>query len=148
MLELTRKYVGFFPPADHPYDTLLDDFEPGMKTAEVQAIFDALRPKQVELLRRIASKRQVDSSPAHGAYNEKKMQKFSEQIATQFGFDWNKGRQDRAPHPFQTTFSINDVRITTRFEKDHPLAMLFSTMHETGHALYEMGVNQAYERTR
>jgi len=75
------------------------------------------------------------------------MQKFSEQIATQFGFDWNRGRQDRAPHPFQTTFSINDVRITTRFEKDHPLAMLFSTMHETGHALYEMGVNQAYERT-
>jgi carboxypeptidase Taq len=147
VVELTKRYIDFFPPAAHPYDTLLDNFEPGMKTSEVQAIFDSLRPRQVELLEEIASRKQVDASMLYGSYNEKKMEKFSVDIATQFGFDWTKGRQDRAPHPFQTTFSVNDVRITTRFEKDNPTAMLFSTMHESGHALYEMGVKQDYERT-
>jgi carboxypeptidase Taq len=147
VVDLVRRYISFFPPAVHPYDTLLDNFEPGMKTAEVQEIFQALRPRQVALLQAIASRKQVDSSMLDGRYNEKKMEQFSVAIATKFGFDWTRGRQDRAPHPFETTFSIKDVRITTRFEKDNPTAMLFSTMHETGHALYEMGGNPAYERT-
>ncbi|MCK7530817.1 MAG: hypothetical protein MZV63_07105 [Marinilabiliales bacterium] len=56
---MTRKYISFFPPADHPYDTLLDDYEPGMKTADVKAIFNALRPQQVELLKAIAGQPQV-----------------------------------------------------------------------------------------
>ncbi len=147
VVELVKRYISFFPPAEHPYDTLLDNFEPGMSTREVQEIFTALRPRQVALLQAIASQKQVDTSMLQGAYNEKKMEKFSVEIATRFGFDWTRGRQDRAPHPFQSTFSIDDVRITTRFEKENPLTMLFSTMHETGHALYEMGVKQKYERT-
>jgi len=56
---MTQKYVSFFPPADHPYDTLLDDYEPGMKTAEVKAIFDSLRPPQVELIKQITAAKQV-----------------------------------------------------------------------------------------
>ncbi|HVN15231.1 MAG TPA: carboxypeptidase M32 [Anaerolineales bacterium] len=147
VVDLVKKYVSFFPPADHPYDTLLDDYEPGMKTAEVKAIFDALRPKQVKLLKAIADKKQVKDSFLYGKYNDQKMEKFSREIATQFGYDWSKGRQDRAPHPFTTTFSVNDVRITTRFEADKPIAMLFSTMHETGHALYELGSKQEFDRT-
>src|ERR1700690_1756554 len=59
VVDLTHKYVSFFPPADHPYDVLLDDYEPGMKTAEVKAIFDPLRPRQVELIKRIAESKQV-----------------------------------------------------------------------------------------
>ncbi len=66
VVELNRRYVTFFPPADHPYDVLLDQFERGMKTAEVKAIFDALRPQQVELLKAIAEKPQVDDSFLHG----------------------------------------------------------------------------------
>jgi carboxypeptidase Taq len=80
-------------------------------------------------------------------YDEKKMWDFSEEIATKFGYDWKRGRQDKSAHPFTTNFSINDVRITTRFEPENPSIMLFSTMHETGHALYDLGSNQAYERT-
>lgn len=147
IVEMVRKYVGFFPPADHPYDTLLDDFEPGMKTSDVQAIFNPLRTKQVELIKAIAAKKQVDDSFLHGKYNEKKLIDFGVAVVTQFGYDWNRGRQDKAPHPFETSFSVNDVRITTRFEKDNPTATLFSTMHESGHAMYEQGINQAYERT-
>jgi len=147
VVELNQRYVSFFPPADHPYDVLLDQFERGMKTADVKAIFEALRPQQVELLKAIAEKPQVDDSFLHGDYDEQKMWDFSEVIAGKFGYDWERGRQDKSAHPFTTNFSINDVRITTRFEEDNPTVMLFSTMHETGHGLYELGSNQAYERT-
>ena len=147
VVELVHKYVSFFPPADHPYDTLLDDYEPGMKTADVKAIFDGLRPKQVKLIKAIAAAKQVKDDFLFRKYNEKKLMDFGEQVITRFGYDWTRGRQDKAPHPFQTSFSVNDVRITTRYEADHPLATMFSTMHEAGHAMYEQGINPSFERT-
>lgn len=146
-LELVKKYVSFFPPADHPYDTLLNDYEPGMKTAEVKEIFNGMRPKQVKLIKAIADSKQVKDDFLHKKYNEKKLWDFGVNVITQYGYDWNRGRQDKAPHPFETTFNVNDVRITTRFEADNPMATLFSTFHESGHAMYEQGINPAYERT-
>jgi carboxypeptidase Taq len=147
VVELNQRFVGFFPPADHPYDILLDQFERGMKTADVQAIFDVLRPQQVELIKAISEKPQVDDSFLKVPYDEAKMWDLSVEIATTYGYDWDRGRQDKSAHPFTTNFSINDVRITTRFEEDNPTVMLFSTMHEAGHGLYELGSNQAFERT-
>jgi carboxypeptidase Taq len=147
VVELNQRFVGFFPPADHPYDILLDQFERGMKTSDVQAIFDTLRPQQVELIKAISEQPQVDDGFLKVPYDEAKMWDFSVEIATKFGYDWERGRQDKSAHPFTTNFSINDVRITTRFEEDNPTVMLFSTMHEAGHGLYEQGSNQAYERT-
>lgn len=146
-VELVRKYVSFFPPADHPYDVLLDDFEPGMKTAEVQTIFNNLRPQQVSLIKAISESKQVDDKFLHRKFNEQKVWELGEKIITKFGYDFSRGRQDKAPHPFETTFSVNDVRITNRFEEGNPLATLFSAMHESGHAMYEQGVNPAYDRT-
>jgi carboxypeptidase Taq len=147
VLGLTRRYIDFFPKADHPYDTLLDDYEPGMKTAEVQGIFAELRKKQVRLLQAIAEKKQVDDSFLHLKFSEAKQRAFGEKVITAFGFDWNKNRQDKAPHPFCTSFSVNDVRITTRFNEKFLNPAIFGTMHETGHAFYEGGFNPSYERT-
>ncbi len=147
VVELVQRYVTFFPPADHPYDVLLDDFEPGMKTADVQTIFNALRPKQVELLRAIAGRPQVNDKFLHRKYNEQKVWDFATRVTKAFGYDWTRGRMDRAPHPFENAFSIGDVRITNRFEPESPLATIFSGMHESGHAMYEQGIDPAYERT-
>jgi carboxypeptidase Taq len=147
VMELTRKYVSYFPPADHPYDILLDDYEPGMKTTEVKVIFDALRPQQVKLIKAIRSAKQVKSDFLHKKYSEKKVWSFGESIISKFGYDFTRGRQDKAAHPFETSFSVNDVRITNRYESGNPLATLFSGMHESGHAMYEQGINPAYERT-
>lgn len=147
VVELVHKYISFFPPADHPYDTLLDDYEPGMKTADVKAIFDGLRPRQVGLIKAIGEAKQVKDDFLRRKFNEKKMWGFGEEIIKAFGYDFNRGRQDKAAHPFETAFSVNDVRITTRYETENPLAMIFSTMHEAGHGMYEQGVNPAYERT-
>jgi len=147
VVELVHKYISFFPTGEHPYDILLDNYEPGMKTMDVKEIFDKLRPKQVKLIKAIASRKPVKNDFLFRNYNEKKLVDFGVDVITKFGYDWSRGRQDKAPHPFESRFSVNDVRITTRYEKDNPMATLFSTMHEAGHALYEQGVNPIYERT-
>ena len=116
IVALRQEYASFFPDFDHPYDALLDDFEPGMKTAEVKAIFEGLRPKQVELIKAIASKPQVDDSFLHQPFDENRQWSFVEEVITRFGYDWKRGRQDKAAHPFTTQFGIDDVRITTRVE--------------------------------
>lgn len=147
VVDLVKRYITFFPPADHPYDVLLDDYEPGMKTADVQAIFDGLRPQQVRLIKAIASRPQVNDKFLHRKFPEKKLWDFSADITRAFGYDWSRGRMDKAPHPFESSFSIDDVRITNRYEPRQPMATLFSAMHEAGHAMYEQGVNRSYERT-
>jgi len=147
IVELRKRYISFFPPADHPYDTLLDIYEPGMKTADVRGIFEALRPQQVELVKAIADRPQVDDSFLHVDYDEKTMLAFSEEVATSFGFDFQRGRQDKSAHPFTQNMGPDDVRLTTRFDPKHPFALLFGTMHETGHGLYEQGVGHTWSRT-
>jgi carboxypeptidase Taq len=147
IVALRQEYASFFPGFDHPYDALLDDFEPGMKTADVKVIFEGLRPKQVELIKAIAAKPQVDDSFLHQPFDETRQWSFGEEVITKFGYDWKRGRQDKTTHPFTTEFGINDVRITTRLEPDFLSSMLFSTIHECGHALYGQGVAPELERT-
>jgi carboxypeptidase Taq len=144
---LRRRYTQLFAPFDHIYDPLLDDFEPGMKTREVQAIFDVVRPQQVALVKAIAAQPPVDDSFLHLAYDEKKQWDFGVEVITAFGYDWSRGRQDKSPHPFTQSFNIDDVRITTRFSSNFLNPALFGTMHEAGHALYELGVDHALGRT-
>ncbi len=147
VVELTHRFVGFFPPADHPYDILLDNFEPEMKTADVKAIFDALRPEQVKLIKAIAAKPQVNDSFLHQKFNDKKQWDFGVKVITAFGYDWQCGRQDKAPHPFTNGASINDVRITTRVNPNFFNPMIFGTMHEAGHAMYGQGHGANLDRT-
>ena len=147
VLDLKRRYVGFFPPAEHPYDVLLDDYEPSLKTAEVRSIFAVLRPRQVELIRARAAAPPVDDEFLRAAYAESEMLGFAVDVVTAFGFDWSRGRQDRSVHPFATAIGAADVRITTRWVDGQPLSLLFGTMHEAGHGLYEQGVSAAHQRT-
>src|SRR4030095_3850008 len=131
IVALKRRYVTFFPPAEHPYDVLLDDFEPSMKTAEVKAIFAQLRPRQVELIRAVAAAYPVDDSFLRASYAEPAMLEFAGEVVTWLGFDWTRGRQDKSLHPFATAIGAGDVRITTRWVEGMPLGLLFGTMHET-----------------
>lgn len=147
LVELRREYAEFFKPWDHVYDPLLDDFEPGMKTAEVQAIFEKLRPEQVSLIKTIAEKEKVDRSFLFLEYPEKGQWDFGEEVITQFGYDWKHGRQDKSAHPFTTSFGIHDVRITTRVKENYLPTAMFGTFHECGHALYEMGVSPGLNRS-
>src|SRR5687768_2488828 len=104
VIDLKRRYVAFFPPADHPYDVLLDDYEPGMKTADVRRLFDSLRPRQVALIQSVGDPSNEVSAVARGAeadgflrasYSEADLWKFAVDVITAFGFDWTRGRQDK-----------------------------------------------------
>lgn len=147
IFDLRRRYAELFAPYQHIYDPLLDDFEPGLKTAEVQAIFNKLRPQQVALIKSITDSPQVEDSFLHLDYDEQKQWDFGVKVITHFGYDWKRGRQDKAAHPFTTHFGTGDVRITTRTYRNNMTSGLFSTMHEAGHALYEMGVDPSFDRT-
>lgn len=147
IVALRREYADYFKPYDHVYDPLLDDFEPGLKTAEVKDIFNRLRPQQVELLKAIASRPQVEDDFLHLKYEDKKQWDFGVDVITRFGFDWKGGRQDRSAHPFTTSFGIGDVRITTRIIEDMVTSAMFSTMHEAGHGMYQQGLDRSLSRT-
>jgi len=140
IVDLRRSYADCFKPYEHIYDPLLGEFEPGMKTAEVQEIFTALRPQQVALIQAIGSRPQVDDSALHQPYDPQKQWDFGIEVISKFGYDWNRGRQDKAAHPFTTSFGFGDVRITTRILPEYVGSALFSTMHEAGHAMYEQGI--------
>lgn len=147
IVELRWSYADFFAPYDHVYDPLLDDFEPGLKTADVQTIFNALRPQQVALIQAISERPQLDNSFLHRTYDEQKQWDFGVEVITGFGYDWKRGRQDKSTHPFTSSFGIDDVRITTRIAANDLVSGLFSTMHESGHALYDLGVDHSLDRS-
>jgi carboxypeptidase Taq len=147
LLDLAHRYSGFFAPYEHIYDPLIDIHEPGLKTTDVKAIFDLLRPQQVNLLKQIASRPQVEDSFMHLTYDEQKQWDFGVETLTKIGFDWKRSRQDKTLHPFTTSFGWGDVRITTRVSPNHMASALFGTLHEAGHAMYEMGMDASLDRT-
>lgn len=147
ILDNRRRYAELFAPYTHVYDPLLDDYEAGMKTSQVQAIFGELRTKQVALLREITSRPQVDYYFLQKTYDPQKQWDFSVEVATRLGYDWERGRIDKSAHPFTSSFGMDDVRLTTRIHPDNLVSALFSTIHEAGHGLYELGINPAYSRS-
>lgn len=146
IFRLRREYAGFFAPYDHVYDPLLDEFEPGMKTADVKEIFAQLRPQQVTLIHAIREKAAPDASFLHQQFEPQQQWNFGVEAAKMIGYDMKRGRQDKAAHPFTTTFNLNDVRITTRIFSDS-FSGLFSTLHEAGHAIYEQNISPLLERS-
>ncbi|MDH5505728.1 MAG: carboxypeptidase M32 [Anaerolineae bacterium] len=147
IVDWNRRYAALFAPYEHIYDTVLDNYEPGMTTADVQQIFNTIRPQQVALIAAIADKPQVEDAFLHMNYDEQKQWDFGVEVISQYGYDWNTGRQDKVTHPFMTSFGYGDVRITTRVSDNFFNSHLFATMHEAGHALYEQGFPEKFARS-
>ena len=143
-LELRRRYIECFEPAAEEYDILLDDYEPGMKTAEVRAVFDQIKPELIGL----AAESGDPEEPAfmRGPFPEDAQERLSRLVVERFGASWENFRLDRTVHPFCASFATTDIRLTTRYAETD-LHSLFSSMHECGHGLYEHGVSPALERT-
>jgi carboxypeptidase Taq len=131
------QYLGY---SDHIYDALLDTYEPDVKTADVTAMFDTLKVDLIPLVRAISARADsVSAVPLHQPFDEAKQKAFAEMVIGHYGFDFSRGRQDRAVHPFCQSFSQSDVRITTRYDANWLSPAFFGTLHETGHAMYEQG---------
>ena len=141
IVELCQQRAEYLGYEDHIYDALLDLFEPGMKTADVETIFNGLREDLVPFASEIfAQTDRVSDEPIHRHFSIAQQREFGLSVVQKIGYDLNRGRQDEAVHPFCTSFSANDVRITTRFDEHFLSPALFGSIHEAGHATYEQGI--------
>lgn len=146
-LDYSRQAANFFPGYEHIADPLIESSDYGMTATDVRRIFAELRGELVPIAKAITEQPPADDACLHQHFPVEKQIAFSMDAAQQFGYDLNRGRQDKTHHPFMTKFSLGDVRITTRSKEDDLGDALFSTLHETGHALYEQGIRMELEGT-
>lgn len=125
----------------NPYDALLEDYERGMSSAPLSTMFDALRPRLSNLRAAIAEAEQVPSLAGH--FPKADQMAIAHKLAAKFGYDFTHGRIDLAAHPFSSGSGL-DVRITTRVDEADPLNCFYSTIHEVGHATYELNIAREY----
>ncbi|MGI8624392.1 MAG: carboxypeptidase M32 [Solirubrobacteraceae bacterium] len=144
-VELRREYAACFPEAAHPYDVLLDDFEPGMTLAEVRPLFDALVPALQPLVEAVAATDVPDV--LHGDFPRPAQRALLAAVLAEVGFEADTWRLDDAPHPFAQSPGPGDVRITTRYRDDDLGFSLYSGLHEFGHGLYEANLGAPLRRT-
>ncbi len=142
-LDLKRRYVECFEWTDSPYTPLLDDFEPFMETQEVAEVFGTIRPVLAELVREAPH---VDAEFLEQPFEPELQKEFADRILATIGFEEGSFRLDPTVHPFCTSFSRRDVRLTTRYNVTG-LDSLWSTMHESGHGHYAHGIAASLERT-
>jgi carboxypeptidase Taq len=139
MIGIARRKADYWGSGTHPYDGLLDVYEPGMGAAEIGTLFSVLRERLGALLRKIQDRDPPDSSFLRQDFPLRNQKRFCQKLLVHLGFDQQRGRLDTSPHPFATTLGSHDVRITTRYFRDNLPSSLFSVIHESGHAMYEMG---------
>jgi len=124
-----------------PWDALAEAFEHGMTAAKVSAVFTPLRDALASLIDRVrGSSRQPASLFANRPLPRDAFEPLLREVAATLGFDFQRGRLDTSTHPFCGGTHCNDVRLTTRFRDDMPLEPLYSTMHETGHGIYNQNL--------
>ncbi len=134
------KILGY---TEHPYDALMDEFEKGITVELVDGLFGNMLPRLRTILEKIQQKNQPEDAFLFKFYDKKKQWDLGMEVIAELGFDFDSGRQDLSSHPFSTSFNKFDVRITTRIDEHDFSSMLFSCIHETGHALYEQGLPES-----
>lgn len=146
-VDYSRQIADCFPGYAHIADPLIHFADEGMTTASISALFADLREQLVPLVAAISAQEPPDDSCLHQHFPEKDQLDFGVDIIKAYGYDFDRGRQDKTHHPFMTKFSLGDVRITTRTDENDLSEALFSTLHEAGHALYEQGISMTLEGT-
>lgn len=148
IVDIERRIAEHRGYKDQIYDALLDPYEPGMTSAEVERIFNDVRADLVKLVKEIKeSSVKVDDSILYRKYEVSKQNEICNDVVSKIGYSFDTGRQDRAAHPFCTSFATSDVRITTRFDEHSLLGSVMSSMHEAGHAMYEQGFPKEFDGT-
>src|ERR1043166_2956077 len=139
-LDISREYAELFAPSLHIIDPWIDDRDEGLTRAAVQSLFAQLRRQLLPIVEHVCNQPLADDACLHAEFPETAQIDFGLAVARAFGYDLDRGRLDKTPHPFCTKFSAGDVRITTRVKSDDLSEALFSPLHEAGHALHEQGV--------
>ncbi len=140
MVELKKQQAETMGYEDHPYDALMEDYEPDEKVANLDVLFADVRKQLVQFVQEISAQPQVDDTFLKKYYHKDKQWDFGIDLLRKMGYDFDYGRQDIAAHPFTIDFGSEDVRVTTRINEHNIAEMIWSCVHEGGHALYEQGL--------
>ncbi len=143
-----RDLIELWGYEGHPYNTLLEEYEPGITVEKLDNIFNYLKENIIKLLQKINAYLNVlDDSMFQKPYNIEKQKEISLLILDKMGYDFNKGRMDESAHPFTIQINLNDVRVTTNFDEHSFNNAFFASIHEGGHGLYEQNVSEELKNT-
>ena len=145
VITLKREEAACLAQGGNLYDALIDDYEPNATAASLGAMFDGMRPRLVALRGAVLDAAH-QPAPLSGSYAQEGQMRVARDLAIAFGYDWNRGRLDLAVHPFSSG-SGDDARITTRVVEADPFNCFYSTIHEVGHACYELAIDGDYALT-
>ncbi|MBC8106509.1 MAG: carboxypeptidase M32 [Anaerolineae bacterium] len=144
-VDLKRQQAKCYGYKEHIYDALLDDYEPHATTSQVKGVFDAFRPKLVEIIRRVTeSGKKAPKEILRRHFPQAAQYEFGKQSAAAIGFDFEKGRLDVSVHPFCTGMGRGDTRMTTRYDEHDMVGAFFGVLHESGHGLYDQGLDEKH----
>ncbi len=146
-LELSRERAGFFPGYEHIADPLIDFSDEGMTVTILRQLFASLREQLVPMVQAVAARKPVDDACLYQHFPPEQQLAFGREVVARLGYDFQRGREDLTHHPFTTSFSIGDVRITTRVDPERFGGGLFATIHESGHGMYQQGIHRNLEGT-
>lgn len=142
IISFQKKIIGYYGYEGHPYNALLNEYERGMTVERLDALFTLLKERLLPLLRRIQKEavqiEKVYTSEAH--FDVQKQKEFSRFVAEYVGFDYKRGVLKESAHPFSMSIDKNNIRMTSHYHATLLESSILSTLHETGHSLYEMGV--------
>ncbi|MEN8700448.1 carboxypeptidase M32 [Bacillus infantis] len=148
IIDYKKQFIKFYGEYEHPYDALLEDFEPGLTVKKLDPLFSSLRKSSVKLLKKIQnSGANLPVEIVKQSFPVGKQKDFNRRILPEIGFDLDAGRLDETVHPFAQPINTRDVRITTRYAEYNVLTALFGTIHEAGHGIYEQQIDPALEGT-
>lgn len=140
IVQLNQEKAEILGYEDHPYDPLLQGYEPCMSTKKVDAIFEGLESELKKLLKKITLAKPIDNRFLHRTINDKKQFSISQELLSLLPMEKAYSRLDLSSHPFSSALHPHDSRITTRFLPNAFMSNIFSILHEAGHSLYEMGL--------
>ena len=147
LVEYNRKFAAYYDAEKAPYDALLNEYERGVDTKQLDAFFETLRGGLVPLIRAIGEKPQVDDSFLHLEYPAEQQKAFADYLMEVMGLDRGHCGLGETEHPFTLEFNNRDVRITTNYDLHNVASSMYSILHEGGHALYELGIRDDLQYT-
>lgn len=143
LVQMTKRFIGYWGHQGNKYNTLLDMYEPGITVEVLDKVFGELREKIVPLVKQISeSEKKPVTDFLFKTFPKEEQRLFSLEILKQMGYNFDAGRLDETVHPFATGLNPGDVRVTTRYDEQDFRTAVFGTIHEGGHALYEQNISQ------
>ena len=149
-VDLARRFAECyegFESFEEPYDALLDEYEPGMSTAEMQRLLGELRDGLIPIVEELGEREPADDSLLRGDFPAEEQRALIAELLAELPLPEDGWRLDPTEHPFATGIALGDIRLTTRYDESYLGMALFSALHEAGHGIYESGVDPELQRT-